>query len=257
MTKSTRWNVTLTRELVRQRYGAEQLARIAPVLRAVGVRLEHTAMHYDALKAITAKSLDEPIGQGATALDLIGTEDDEPGATNLFFITCEMHLFGAMQALHAVADNMAHVVYYATGWNLKGWPYKARVSFHKVLEQLQQAPPDQPEKLKPLFNCMNALKSEQSFQLLEAACNHVKHHGGLHATVRWDPCPNRPYELRLSEFVRESVVYPQREAVEFLEQTHLVMNTAVVGLGHTLNAWLKDGVQPFSRPQAVLHATLI
>lgn len=248
MTESIRWNVTLTRELVGQRYGAEQVARIRPVLRAVNVRLHHAAMHYEALKMVTARNLDEPIDKGATAFDLMCAEDDEPGATNLFFITCEMHLFGAIQALHAVADNMAHVVYYAVGWNLEGWPPKARVSFHKVLEQLGKLPDGRLQKLESIFNCMNELKRAPSFLLLEDASNHIKHHGGLHATVSWEPSPDRPYELRLSEFERPDVMYPQQDAVELLEQTHLVMSKAVVGTGCAVNEWLKNSAQPLAIP---------
>lgn len=246
MTESARWNVTLTRELVGQRYGAEQVARIQPVLRAVNVRLHHAAMHYDALKKVTTTNLDEPLDKGATVLDLMYAEDDEPGATNLFFITCEMHLFGAIQALHAVADNMAHVVYYAVGWNLEGWPPKARVSFHKVWEQLSQLPVERFQKLEPIFNCMNKLKLAPSFQLLEDASNHIKHHGGLYATVIWEPSTDRPYELRLSEFERPDVKYPQQEAVNFLEQAHLVMSKAVVNTGCALHEWLENSARPLA-----------
>lgn len=238
MTQPTRWNVRLTRELVHQRYGSEQLALIRPVLRATNVRLHHAAMHYDALKAVTARNLDEPIGQGATAFDLMAAENDEPGTTNLFFITCEMHLYGAIQALHAVADNLAHVLYYGLGWNLEGKPSK--VSLNSVWDRLRQLSEERRPMLKPVFHCIDELKLAAPFKVLEDATNHIKHHGGLHATVSWDPSPDRPYELRLSAFQRQDMNYPQQEVVAFLQQTHMVMSQAVVHTGCALTDWLKN-----------------
>jgi hypothetical protein len=240
MTEPTRWHVTLTRELVGQRYGAEQLTRVRPVLRAVNVRLHHAAMHYDALKAVTARNLDEPIGKGTSPLELMFVDDDEPGVNNLFFIECEMHLFGAIQALHAVADNLAHALYYGLGWNLENKPPKDRVSFNTVLNRLREPTSRLHAKLTPVLDCLNELKLSPLFKMLEDAANHIKHHGGLHATVSWEPGPDRPYELRLSEFERRDVKYPQQEAVAFLEHAYLVMSKAVVHAGCALNDWLQE-----------------
>lgn len=257
MTEPTRWNVTLTRELVGQRYGAEQAARVRPVLRAVNVRLYHAAMHYDALKAVTASNLDEPIGKGTSPLELMFVNEDKPGVNNLFFIECEMHLFGTIQALHAVADNFAHVVYYGMGWNLENKPRKDKVSFNTALNRLQEAANRPHAKLTPVLHCLDELKQAASFKMLEDAANHLKHHGGLHATMSWEPSPDRPYELRLSEFERPDVKYPQQEAVTFLEQTHLVMSQAVVYAGCALNEWLKTSERdnPLQTTRVHPHAT--
>lgn len=239
MTEPTRWNVTLTRELVGQRYGAEQAAQVRPVLRAVNVRLHHAAMHYDALKAVTARNLDDPIGTGKSPLELMFVNEDEPGVNNLFFLECEMHLFGAIQALHAAADNLAHVLYYGLGWSLEDKPPKERVSFNTVLNRLRLRANGQDTNLTPVLDCLNELNLAPSFKMLEDATNHIKHHGELHAAVSWKPSPDHPYELRLSKFERPDIRYPQQEAVVFLEQTHLAMSKAVVHAGCALNDWLR------------------
>jgi hypothetical protein len=253
MTEPKRWDVSQTRELVHQRFGAGQLAMIRPVLRAVNVRLHHAAMHYAGLKAVTARNLDEPIRQGATTCDLMDAEGDEPGATNLFFITCEMHLYGAIQALHAVADNLAHVLYYGLGWNVEGKPSK--VSLNSVWDRMRQLSQGQHPMLKPVFQCVNELKLAPPFKVLEDATNHIKHHGGLHATVSWDPCPDCPYELRLSAFQRQDMNYPQQEVVTFLKQTHMVMSQAVVHTGCALNEWLKSSAHDNSVQTPHMHSS--
>jgi hypothetical protein len=240
MTEPTRWNTMVTRELVGRRYGAEQAARIRPVLRAVNVRLHHVAMHYDALRAVTTRNLDDPIGKGKLPFELMFVNEGEPGANNLFFLECEMQLFGAIQALHAVADNLAHVLHYGLGWNLADKPRKDRVSFKSVLNRLREPANGSDVNLAAVLECLNELKQAPSFKMLEAAANHIKHHGGLHATVSWEPSTDRPYELRLSEFERSDVKYPQQEAVAFLKQTHLVMSQAVIRTGCALNVWLQE-----------------
>lgn len=235
----SRWDVTLTRELMRQRYGAKQLELIRPVLRAVNVRLHHAAMHYDHLNTVTARHLDEPLNNGVSPWQLMFNDEGDTGANNLFFITCEAHLFACIQALHAAADNMAHVLYYGLGWNLEGKPPRAKVSIKTIQDRLLQLGKSRQE-LRPIHQPLDSLVESKQFEFLENAANHIKHHGGLHAKVNWETSPDRPYELVLSEFERNDVTHPQQAAVSFLEQAHLIMSKAVVHTGCALNEWLKD-----------------
>jgi len=232
-----RWDVTLTRELVGKRYGSKQLALIRPVLRAVNVRLHHAAMHYDHLNTVTARHLDEPLKNGVSPWQLMFTNEGDTGANNLFFITCEAHLFACIQALHAAADNMAHVLYYGLGWNLEGKPPRAKVSIKTIRDRLIQLGKSRHE-LRAIHQPLDALVASKQFEFLGDAANHIKHHGGLHAKVSWEPSPDRPYELVLSEFERDDITHPQQVAVTFLEQAHLIMSKAVVHTGCALNEWL-------------------
>lgn len=232
-----RWDVSLTRELVGKRFGAKQLALIRPVLRAVNVRLHHAAMDYSHLNTVTARHLDEPLKSGMSPWQLMFTDDGDTGANNLFFITCEAHLFACIQALHAAADNMAHVLYYGLGWNLEAKPPRTKVSIKTIRDRLIQLGKSRHE-LRPLHQPLDALVGIKQFKFLEDAANHIKHHGGLHARVNWEPSPDRPYELVLSEFERDDITHPQQGAVAFLEQAHSTMSKAVVHTGCALNDWL-------------------
>ena len=232
------WDVSLTRVLVGERYGAKQLDLLRPVLRAAVVRLRHCEIHYDELKAVTAKHLDGPLKNGVEPWQIMLANEDETGANNMFVITCEAHLFACIQALHATADNLAHVLYYGLGWNLENKPNKRSAALNTVHDRLYQLRNSQ-QNLKPFLQHLVTLRTAPEFKLLESASNHIKHHGGLHTELNWEPSPDRPYELVLSEFERDAVVYPQKEAVTFIQEAHLVISKAVVHTGCALNDWLR------------------
>ncbi|HOE44061.1 MAG TPA: hypothetical protein PLB25_20880, partial [Rhodoferax sp.] len=184
-------DVTLAKELVGKRFGSKQLALIRPVLRAVNVRLYHSSMHYDDLNTVTVRHLDEPLISGVPPWQLMFTGEGETGTNNLFFIACEAHLFACIQALHAAADNLAHVLYYGLGWNLEGKPPKGKVSIKTIRGRLLQLGQSRHE-LRPIYGPLDVLVNSHQFKLLEDAANHIKHHGGLHASVKWEPNPEKP-----------------------------------------------------------------
>jgi hypothetical protein len=132
---------------------------------------------------------------------------------------------------------MAHVLYYGLGWNLEGKPPRAKVSIKTIRDRLIQLGKSRHE-LRPIHHPLDALVASKQYEFLEDAANHIKHHGGLHAKVNWEPSSDRPYELVLSGFERDDITHPQQGAVAFLEQAHLIMSKAVVHTGCALNDWL-------------------
>lgn len=230
-----------TRALVFKRYGAGQLDVLRPVLRAVSTRLSHAQIHFFALKEVTSKHIETPLENGASMLELFFTADDEIGANNLFFDTCEAHIFACMQALHAVADNLAHVLYYSLGWNHEGKPPKRKVCLHTVSARLVQLGHKRPEFLS-ISGPLELLKQDASYVLLSDATNHIKHHGGLQAKLNWDGSTENQYKLLTSAFNREHAEYPQREVLPFLESAYAVMSKTVVDTGCALHEWLREKV---------------
>ena len=230
-----------TRALVCKRYGAGQLDVLRPVLRAVSTRLSHAQIHFFALKEVTSKHIGTPLENGVSMLELLFTSDDEIGANNLFFDTCEAHIFACMQALHAVADNLAHVLYYSLGWNHEGKPPKSKVSLKTVSDRLVQLGHNHPEFLS-ISGPLELLKQHASYVLLSDATNHIKHHGGLQAKLNWDGSTENNYKLLMSAFNRENAEYPQREVLPFLKSAYAVMSKTVVDAGCALNEWLREEV---------------
>lgn len=239
-TEKSDWDMELTRDLVGQKYGATQLAILRPVMRAVSIRLIHARIHHRDYRRVVEAHLDKPIQDGAQAWDLMYTSDDETvGTNNLFFVTCEAHVYACVQAMHSIADNLAHVAYYVLGWNLEGKPPLHKVAMGTVLERLRKMAPSSPG-LVPIQEAFDDLSAQPQYRVLSDVVNHLKHHGGLHVTVSWGESEENPYRVLLSSFLRNDMHHPQREISSYLEDTNSTMSRAVVHIGCVLNDWMRD-----------------
>jgi hypothetical protein len=228
----------LTRELVEHKYGRGQLVTLRPVLRAVSIRLVHARIHHRDYTRLLKTHFDEPLQGGVSMWELMVTSDDEAiGANNMFFITCEAHLYACVQALHALADNLAHVAYYTLGWNLENKPPLHKVSMSTVLERLRQMMV-RSIHLVPIYEVFADLRSKSQYDVLSEITNHLKHHGGLNVSLALGPNDDEPYRVMMSSFLRNEVQHPQREISAYLEEAYATMNRAMVQIGCALNNWL-------------------
>lgn len=238
--KDDRWDMTLTRELVEAKYGRELLNRLRPVLRAVSTRLVHAQFHFQDYSRLVHTHLSEPSEQGAHWSELMWVDDKkEVGPNNYFFIASEGYIYACAQALHAIADNLAHVAYYAMGWSLEGSPTPRDVSLGSVLKKLQRDAIQTPG-YRPIEQAFTALSASEHYRALTEVTNHLKHHGGLAMRVSWGASAETPFRVFLSEFQRPDQQHPQREVSEFLEAAHETMGRAAVNVGRSLNAWLRE-----------------
>lgn len=234
------WDVAETRRLLQDRYGKAQLELARPVLRAVSSRLRHVEIHYQELKATLATHVDEPLESGESMFDLIfptGKGDTE--SKGEFFEVCEANLFACMQALHAVADNMAHALFYSFGWNHEGKPTKLKINLDSISSRLEQLGKSRPE-LQEMSASLQELRIEPNFKRLNAATNYIKHHGGLQTILNWNLKIENQYQFQMTSFTQNNVDYPKFEVLPFLQNAHAAMSKAVVGTGRALNVWLRE-----------------
>lgn len=237
---SSIWDMIQTRELVGRKHGPDQLAALRPVMRAVNTRLIHARIHHRDYQGMIESHLEKPIQDGIPVWELMWKSDEDfIGANNLFFVTCEGYVYACVQAMHAIADNLAHVAYYALGWNIEDLPPLRRVSMVTILERLRREAPSSPNLL-PIQQAFDELAKDPHYKTLADVTNHLKHHGGLPVHVSWEPSENVPYQVLLGSFLRNEQTHPQREVTEYLEDTHLIMSKAMVKIGCTLNKWLGD-----------------
>lgn len=240
------WDNDLTRQLVRQRYGADQLQTLRPLLRAVSARLAHAQLHFHDFHQIVQAHLNEPVQQGLTCWDLWDTtEDQNIGANNHFFIACEAYVYATVQALHAIGDNLAHVVYYCLGWNTdgtEGTPPLQSVCLWSVLNRLKQLRLQRPDLLD-ICAVLDKLSASAEYKVLSNLANHLKHHGGLPVVVKWQPADGSPYLLVLDSYMRNRKPQPQQDISAMLKDTFATMNRAVVEVGCALNDWLQREAQ--------------
>jgi hypothetical protein len=221
-------------------HGTEQFLLIGPVIRAVAVRLAHAQIHYSDYLSLFDKRFTDHLGE-FEAVELLfgGDGTDEVGANNSFFIRAEAYVYASLQALHAIADNMAHVVYYALGWNLDQRLSLGAVSFHKVLEQLSLATGNG-EPLTQVAAAFEALKTDPDFKALENATNHIKHHGGLPVSVGLTGEHGEAVEARLMEYQRRSTTQASEPVLMRMERSHASLGKFVLNAGKALNEVLQQ-----------------
>lgn len=240
---STGWDMSLTRELVRARWGDEELEALRPVLRAVTTRLIHARIHFQDYQRLVNEHLRQPLETGTPWWELMWMSEEKGiGASNYFFVAAEGYVYASVQAQHAIADNLAHVVYYSLGWNVGQRIPLSKVSLVAVRAQLALETATLPE-LAPLQQQLEALCTAPAYEALSDVTNHIKHHGGLPVRVGWGESEETPYEVLLSAFSRKQQTQPPREIAAFLEETYDTMSRAVVTTGQALNEWLQQTAQ--------------
>lgn len=234
-----RWDMEVTRLLVFQRYGVDQLLKIRPVLRAVRVRLVHAQIHYAEYLQLFGQNFANPLVEGIAAEDLLigGFDDESMGATNAFFVRAEAHVYACLQAMHAVADNLAHVVYYALGWNLQNRLPARNASLNSVIDRLRADEAVTPS-LHAILEPLDRLKSDPSFKLVADATNHIKHHGGLPISIGLGNDETQPLKAYISSFMRRGKHVDAQDVNLVLGQGFVTLNRVVVDVGCAINAVL-------------------
>ena len=236
---SPSWDMSLTRELVLARWGDKELEALRPVLRAVTTRLIHARIHFQDYQRLVNEHLRQPLEAGIPWSELMWVnEAKDIGASNYFFVAAEGYVYASVQAQHAIADNLAHVVYYCLGWNLDKRIPLGKVSLATLRAQLAREVETSPE-LIPLRQQLEALNAAPAYEALSDVTNHIKHHGGLPVRVGWGEPEESPYQVLLSAFSRKHQTQPPREIAAFLEETYDAMSSAVVTTGRALNDWLQ------------------
>lgn len=238
-TVSPGWDMSLTRELVLARWGVKELEALRPVLRAVTTRLIHAHIHFQDYQRLVHEHMRQPVEDGTPWWELMWINEEKGiGASNYFFVAAEGYVYASVQAQHAIADNLAHVVYYCLGWNLDQRIPLGRVSLVTVRAELGREIAASPE-LIPLHQQLQALYTAPAYEALSDVTNHIKHHGGLAVRVEWGNSKASPYEVLLSAFLRKQQTQPPRDIAAFLEETYDAMSSTVVTTGRALNDWLQ------------------
>lgn len=238
-TESPGWDMSLTRELVRARWGDKELEVLRPVLRAVTTRLIHARIHFHDYQRLVNEHLHQPLEAGTPWWELMWVNEEKGiGASNYFFVAAEGYVYASVQAQHAIADNLAHVVYYCLGWNVDQRIPLGKVSLVTVCAKLARETAMTPE-IAPLWQQLDALNTAPAYEALSDVTNHIKHHGGLPIRVGWGESEQDQYEVLLSAFSRKRQTQPPRKVGAFLEETYDAMSRAVVTTGRALNEWLQ------------------
>jgi len=149
----------------------------------------------------------------------------------------EANSLACAQAVHSVADNLAHVVHFALGFNLISIPPReSSVSFLTVKRLVAARP-----KYAAVLESLAELADDVSFGEMTAIVNHSKHRGIVEPRLSVEPPgAERPYHLEFGSFSCGGRDRAEQEVQQVLAPAYAAASSAVVNTGIAINALLSD-----------------
>lgn len=111
------WDLKQLRTDVRRCFGSEQLRHLEPCLRSVDDRRGFARYHYSEAKRLMETETTGREGPELFAA-MLGSYDREPGDFEWARFQAAAHITACVQSMHALADILAHTVYFGLGMNL-------------------------------------------------------------------------------------------------------------------------------------------
>lgn len=156
-------------------------------------------------------------------------------------IKVEAHWVASAQAIHALADTLAHFIYFALGLNLPRPWREQDISFKNLIVELKK--PDRfPESYGAVLSELEKLLGAEEFKTIDAFVNHNKHRGIPEPVLAVEPDENRLYAVKHGDFIYRSSPYPSKEIEALLAPAYKAVSRAVVDTGNSVNAALSGQV---------------
>ncbi|QLQ02290.1 MAG: hypothetical protein HZY77_04945 [Thiobacillus sp.] len=228
-----RWDVALTRQLIEQRYGREQLYRARHCLRAVHERQRHARYHFQEAKRLLKTHIDDRLETESIHALTLFPEAKERATLDECLMMVEANMIACAQGIHSIPDSLAHVVYFALGQNLGPKPLKeCDVSVRSIVTVLAASTPKHIE----IEHILRGVADQPSFAALNAIVNHGKHRGIVEPCLAIEPVGrDTPYAMEFGAITYGGRNYPEREIEEVIAPAYEVASHAVVDIGNAIN----------------------
>ena len=232
------WDIRLTRTLMKSRHGQQQSAQARNCLRSVNERLRHARYHYQEAKRILKETIDDRLQSESIYSLTWPTTAEQQSEMDHCLMKVEANVIACAQAIHSVADNLAHVVVFSLGLNLGAKALRENeINIHKVADVL--AAKDQ--NFVPLLSCLKALIDDPAFKAIEAFVNVTKHRGYPETRINVGPHEDgTPYVFEFGAFEYRAVTYQERDIEKVLFPAYEAASKAVVSSGNAINAALSE-----------------
>ncbi|MFA0924660.1 hypothetical protein [Xanthomonas fragariae] len=224
-----RWDLAALCDHVRRLFGDDQQRIVSNCIRSVVNRREFSRHHYnEAMQAIAAKIEGRPDYEVMAAM--LGAYDKETGSSEDAWFIAYLNIVACVHNTRAVADNLVHLVYFATGMNLDNATRieERAISWHKVKDKLLS-----PQLVEDLKN----LHSHEDFRYLAALDNHCKHRGIVDVGFSVSEA-DAAHGMRINAFTYEGTNYPQRWVRPLLVAEYKRQETQIMLAGNNLNAYV-------------------
>ncbi len=232
----TRWHISQTREHVQRLYGPRQRELVAPCLNSVVERKYFAAFHYQEATRLLREFRDAHLVDVSLLQVLFGKDEGPRERFNQVMFEAGAHVLACVQSIHALADILAHAVYYSFGMNLRK-PSIAEASIGTVaLLNLPTWKADE-QQVKAL---LSEGANSRNFTHIAALSNRGKHSSIVRPTLseNWTDDVAEPHELRFPAFTHKGVTYPQTAAAVLLESEYNRWSKLVVDVGNGINCAL-------------------
>lgn len=228
-----RWDISETRRLIEQHHGSEQLRSARYCLRSVTERLRHAQYHFQEAKSLLKENIDDRLEAESIHMLAWPAEPDKWNALDHYLMKVEANMIACAQAIHSIADNLAHVVHFALGLNFGPLALKERdISIHSVAAVLAARAP----KYAEVEHSLRTFLAESSFATVSAIVNVTKHRGFVESRLSIEPPDHQgPYAIEFGAFAYRGEKYPEREIEEVLAPAYAVASRAVVDTGNAIN----------------------
>jgi len=230
-----RWDIAETRRLIELRHGRDQLLHARNCLRAVTERQRHVEYHFREVKRLLKEHIDDRITAEKDIYAITWPTDEENAvALDDCLMKVEANMIAAVQAIHAIADNLAHVAYFALGINLTARKLADReVTMQRVTDTLASEP-----AYAAIVQALRALAADASFVRIGAITNVAKHRGTVEPRLSIEPADSdAPYVMEYGPFQygKGGAKYPARELKDTLAPAYEAASRAVVDTGIAIN----------------------
>jgi hypothetical protein len=229
--ESMRWNLAALRDNVQRLFGDDQRRIVSNCIRSVVDRREFSRYHYrEAMRAIGAKIDGRPDYEVMAAM--MGAHDKETGSFEDARFTAYLHIIASVHNMRAVADNLVHLVYFATGMNLEKNTCieERRISWNKAKESLGAL---------GVRGDLDALHSHEDFKYLAALDNNCKHRGIVDIGFTVSAVEDT-HGMRINAFSYEGTDYPQRWVKPILNAEYQRQETQIILAGNHLNDYVSS-----------------
>lgn len=240
-----KWDLRLTQQLLLRKLGKRHQAT-SDSLFSILDRLSHARYHYHQVAGPWADIM-ERARSAEERWHILGwrdNDDEESHRRRDERIERSANLVACVQALHAIPDTLAFLLFYCLDVTLPPKRYESDASVKNLITWLTNHP-----DAGPFVDLLSRLIAPPSYTHLEALSNHAKHRSIVSDTMHADVTGTDkvPLRLRFRAFAFKGKDYASVDALPLLQEEFDRINPLVLECGVLLNAYL--GTRP-DRPRS-------
>ncbi|MEA9491718.1 hypothetical protein [Xanthomonas campestris] len=224
------WDLGALRDGVRAAFGPDQRRLVSQSIQSVSDRRKFSAYHYqEAMRIIAAKVGGRP---GDELLPIMmGADDNDTGSFEDARFTAYANIVACMHSMRSVADNLVHLVYYATGMNRDAATCIKRerdIAWETVRKKLI------PAAVKAE---LDALHEHADFKYLCALDNHCKHRSIVDIGYAIS-FTEETHGLRIKAFTHDGIDHAPQWVRPFLKSEFQRQEATILRAGNHLNDYV-------------------